>query len=134
MSPSDDLHPGLPGGRLASSRSTSRSPQESSLEQAWERFSGAGETSGISRPGIRSDTKGLGWLVLVPVACCGGPLIFAAIATAGAAAWGGIGALATITLGIAVVVVMRRRRTASCCPSTEASKGTRRATNGADRS
>src|SRR5258708_32825978 len=36
---------------------------------------------------------GLGglWLQLVPVACCGGPLLVAGLAPAGALAWGGVG-------------------------------------------
>jgi len=32
------------------------------------------------------------WPLLVPVTCCGGPLLVAGLAAAGTAAWGGLGA------------------------------------------
>jgi hypothetical protein len=42
-----------------------------------------------SRPG-GGERPGLGglWLLLVPLACCGGPLLIAGLAAAGTLAWG----------------------------------------------
>ena len=63
--------------------------------------------AGGGRPvGGRREGSGLGglWLLLVPLACCGGPLLIAALAAAGALAWGGIG------LAGAVLAIRRRRR------------------------
>jgi hypothetical protein len=78
------------GGRLAASRTDA----------------GAGE-----RPRL----GGL-WLLLVPLACCGGPLLIAALAAAGALAWGALG-LGTGVLAAAAVLVIRRSRRGSraCC-------------------
>ena len=56
---------------------------------------------------------GLGglWLLLVPVACCGGPLLVAGLAAAGALAWGGLGlALAALLMGALTVNRLHRRR------------------------
>ncbi len=60
--------------------------------------------------------KGLGWLGLlaIPVACCGGPLLVAALAAAGATAWGGLGAGAAVAVAAALLVVVRRRRAGAC--------------------
>lgn len=63
-----------------------------------------------TRPGERG---GLGWLILLPVACCAGPLVVGALAAAGAAAWGGLGAGVAV-IGLVAVFVIRRRRAASC--------------------
>jgi len=55
---------------------------------------------------------GLGglWLLLVPVACCGGPLLVAGVAAAGALAWGGLGlALAALLVGALAVIRLHRR-------------------------
>ena len=70
------------------------------------------------RPGGGSERKGLGglWLLLAPIACCGGPFLIAALAAAGALAWAGLGlaavALAAVTT---VVLIRRRRRSRACC-------------------
>jgi hypothetical protein len=77
------------GGRLAASRT------------------GAGNRE---RPGL----GGL-WLLLVPSACCGGPLLIAALAAAGALAWGGLG-LGTGVLAAVTVLVIRRSSRACCKP------------------
>src|SRR5216684_6498416 len=71
------------GGRLAASRT------------------GAGDRE---RPGL----GGL-WLLLVSLACCGGPLLIATLAAAGALAWGALG-LGTGVLAAVMVLVIRRRR------------------------
>ncbi len=56
----------------------------------------------------------LGWLfLLVPFACCGGPLVIA-VAAAGAWALGGI-AGGLLALAIAAVLIVRSRRRRACC-------------------
>ena len=54
---------------------------------------------------------GLGGLwLLVPVACCGGPLLVAGLAVAGALAWSGLGlALAALLVGTLAVIQLHRR-------------------------
>jgi hypothetical protein len=75
---------------------------------------GRGGPSGQSR-----STGGLGWLMLLPIACCGGPLLIAALAAAGAILWGSLGAGLAV---IATVVLVVRRRHRACC-LTETSTG-----------
>ena len=66
---------------------------------------------GRERPGL----GGL-WLLLVPAACCGGPLLVAGLAAAGALAWGGLGlALAVLLAGAMLVIRSRRRACAAGC-------------------
>jgi len=71
------------------------------------------------RPGTdRGERSGLGalWLLLVPLACCGGPFLIAGLATAGALAWGGLGlGTALLVAVIAMILVRRRRRSRACC-------------------
>jgi hypothetical protein len=67
------------------------------------------------------DGKGSGpsalWLLLAPVACCGGPLVIGALAAAGTLAWGALGLGVALVLAAAVSVVAgRRRRSRACCP------------------
>jgi Flp pilus assembly protein TadB len=50
------------------------------------------------------------WLALVPAACCGGPLLIAGLAAAGALAWGGLGLGLTAVLAGALLIIWRRRR------------------------
>ena len=68
---------------------------------------GGGRPAGGGRE--RSGLGGL-WLLLVPLACCGGPLLVAALAAAGALAWGRIGLAAAVLLAGAVLAISRRRR------------------------
>ena len=49
------------------------------------------------------------WL-LVPAACCGGPLLVVGLAAAGALAWGGLGLALAILLAGAMLVIRSRRR------------------------
>src|SRR5712692_10274180 len=79
------------GGRLAASRT------------------GAGDRE---RPGL----GGL-WLLLVPLACCAGPLLIAGLAAAGALAWGalGLGAGVLVAVRVLVLVIGRRRRSSRAC-------------------
>jgi len=50
------------------------------------------------------------WLLLVPAACCGGPLLVAGLAAAGALAWGGLGLALAVLLAGAMLVIRSRRR------------------------
>ena len=64
-------------------------------------------------PGCRGDNRsGLAglWLLLVPLACCGAPLLIAGLAAAGALAWGGMGLAVAVLLAAGVLVIRRRRR------------------------
>src|SRR5258708_18969817 len=70
-------------------------------------------------PGRRGDNRsGLAglWLLLVPLACCGAPLLIAGLAAAGALACGGIG-LAGAGLLAAGVLVLRPPRRACLSPA-----------------
>ena len=49
------------------------------------------------------------WLLLVPTACCGGPLLAAGLAAAGALAWGGLGLALAVLLAGAMLVIRSRR-------------------------
>ncbi len=60
---------------------------------------------GRERPGL-----GGPWLLLVPAACCGGPLLVAVLAAAGALAWGGLGLALAVLLAGAMPVIRSRRR------------------------
>jgi len=56
------------------------------------------------------------WLLLAPIACCGGPFLIAALAAAGALAWAGLGLAAAALVAVtAVVLIRRRRRSQACC-------------------
>jgi hypothetical protein len=71
---------------------------------------------GASRPGS-GERPGLGglWLLLIPLACCGGPLLIAGLAAAGALAWGAAGLGAGVLVAVTVLVIGRRRRSRACC-------------------
>lgn len=78
---------------------------------------GAGRP-GASRPGTWAGQRpGLGglWLLLVPLACCGGPLLIAALAAAGALAWGVLGLGAGLLAAVTVLVIRHRRRRSRPC-------------------
>ena len=49
------------------------------------------------------------WLLLVPLACCGGPLLITSLAAAGALAWGALGLGAGVLVAVTVLVIRRRR-------------------------
>ena len=73
---------------------------------------------GASRPGAGAGQRpGLGglWLLLVPLACCGGPLLIAALAAAGALAWGALGTGSGVLAAAMVLVIRRRRRGSRAC-------------------
>lgn len=58
-------------------------------------------------------------LVLVPLLCCGGPLLLGALATAGTATLGTVGGVAAGLIALATVGLWLRRRRragAACCP------------------
>ncbi|HEX9359438.1 MAG TPA: hypothetical protein VF933_37205 [Streptosporangiaceae bacterium] len=69
-----------------------------------------------SRPGS-GERPGLGglWLLLVPLACCGGPLLIASLAAAWALAWGALGLGAGVLVAVTVLVIRRRRRSSRAC-------------------
>lgn len=69
----------------------------------------------MTRRGRERPGPGGLWL-LVPAACCGGPLLVAGLAAAGALAWGGFGlALAVLLAGAMLVIRSRRRACAAGC-------------------
>jgi len=70
----------------------------------------ASRTDDGERPGL----GGL-WLLLVPLACCGGPLLIASLAAAGALAWGAVGLGTGVLAAVAVLVIRRRRRSSRAC-------------------
>ena len=70
------------------------------------------------RPGGGSgERSGLGglWLLLAPLACCGGPFLIAALAAAGALAWAGLGLGAAALVAVVTVVLIRRWRLSRAC-------------------
>jgi hypothetical protein len=67
-----------------------------------------------AQSGVRRGRQRVGfgrlWLLLVPAACCGGPLLVAGLAVAGALAWAGLGlALAALLAGCLAVIQLHRR-------------------------
>ncbi len=87
--------------------------------------------AGTQRPGglgLRSqapaEEKGPGAalvLLVLPVLCCGGPLIFGALAAASAATLGVVGGiLGAVLLAVAIGLIMRHRRAACCTPTEKA--------------
>lgn len=80
------------------------------------------------KPTQRDDQFGPGWLVLLlPIACCGGPLLIGAVAAAGALGWGVLGAGVAAVLTAAILVV-RRRAGRSCATAPEQMRSHRPAT------
>ena len=68
----------------------------------------------MTRRGRERPGPGGLWLLLVPAACCGGPLLVAGLAAAGALAWGGLGlALAVLLTGAMLVIRSRGRACAA---------------------
>ncbi len=76
--------------------------------------------------GPARERSGLGPIVVLlalPVLCCGGPAIVAALAAASAATLGVVGgAIGAVLLAVALGLVVRHRRRASACctPATKA--------------
>jgi len=71
--------------------------------------------TGPVAPQRKGSARSLGLLALLPIACCGLPLLLAAVAAAGTGALlgGSVGVVLLVAaVGLAVVVV--RRRNASC--------------------
>ena len=64
----------------------------------------------MTRRGRERPGPGGLWLLLVPAACCGGPLLVAGLAAAGALAWGGLGLALAVLLAGAMLVIRSRRR------------------------
>ena len=75
----------------------------------------------MTRRGRERPGPGGLWLLLVPAACCGGPLLVAGLAAAGALARGGLGlALAVLLAGAMLVIRSRRRACAAGSGGSEA--------------
>jgi hypothetical protein len=64
---------------------------------------------GGGRPGL-----GALWLLLAPLACCGGPLLIAGLASARALAWGGLGLGIAVLAAATAMLGFRRRRSRAC--------------------
>jgi hypothetical protein len=64
----------------------------------------------MTRRGRERPGPGGRWLLLVPGACCGGPLLVAGLAAAGVLAWGGLGLALAVLLAGAMLVIRSRRR------------------------
>ncbi|HCU91251.1 MAG TPA: hypothetical protein DHU96_00195 [Actinobacteria bacterium] len=105
MSHHDGHREAFTGGRAAASDARAARSQAGGEGRRALPGAGAGQ-----RPGV----GGL-WLLLVPVACCGGPLLIAALAAAGALAWGALGLGAGVLVAVAVLVIRRRRRSSRAC-------------------
>jgi hypothetical protein len=67
----------------------------------------------MTRRGRERPGPGGLWLLLVPAACCGGPLLVAGLAAAGALAWGGLGLALAVLLAGAMLVIRCRRACAA---------------------
>jgi hypothetical protein len=78
---------------------------------------GAEARSAAGWPGAGGGRSGLAglWLLLVPLACCGGPLLIAALAAARALAWGAAGLGAGVLAAVTVLVIRRSRRGSRAC-------------------
>jgi hypothetical protein len=75
-----------------------------------------GQAPSRENQGGKGSGPGALWLLLAPVACCGGPLIIGALAAAGALARGALGLGVALVVAVAVIVVAGRRRSRACCP------------------
>lgn len=111
-----DLPHLVPRGRTRISQPNDQRPARPAAEEAPLPVANATTPPGTKRRSNNEVTNGLGWIVLIPLACCAGPFIVAAIVTAGAFVWSGLGAAVTIALGVALGVVVRRRRAGHHCP------------------
>jgi len=64
----------------------------------------------------RGSSRWLGWVALLPIACCGLPLLLAAGAAAGTGALlGGAAGVVLLVAAVVLAVVTLRRRRASAC-------------------
>lgn len=70
-----------------------------------------GWPSGHPGAGCGQDGPGFGglWLLLIPAACGGGPLLAAGLAAAGALAWGGLGLTVAAILAGGLLAIRRYR-------------------------
>jgi len=101
-----DGHPGAFTGQAAAS-----DVRAALTDRGEGRLATSGTDTGAGkRPGL----GGL-WLLLVPLACCGGPLLIAALAAAGALAWGALGLGTGVLAAVTVLVIRRSRRSRRAC-------------------
>lgn len=109
----------VPGGAFGTNDASATRPV--SVDESRGRPSaasrGGGASSRAPQPAHRDDRLSAGWLMLLlPIACCGGPLVIGALATAGGLGWGALGAGAAVVLATAHVLL--RRRAGRCCDPT----------------
>lgn len=78
---------------------------------------GEGRLAASRTEAVAGERPGLGGLglLLVPLACCGGPLLIAALAAGGALAWGALGLGIGVLAAVTVLVIGRRRRSSPAC-------------------
>lgn len=131
-----ETRPARPGSdatraRITEPASVTRTPsgyerevpeQPAGTDGTWRLLDPGRDNRPLRAPGLasgaatRDDRGGFTWLLfLLPIICCGGPFIVAALAAAGALAWGGIGVGVGVAVAVALTVWARRRRTARCC-------------------
>jgi hypothetical protein len=102
----DSYQAGLTDGRAVGPYGRTAGPQTGGQHEPSAPGADGGEGSGL----------GALWLLLAPVACCGGPFLIAALAAAGALAWVGLGLGAAALVAVAALVLIRhRRRSRACC-------------------
>jgi hypothetical protein len=100
-----DGHPGAFTGQAAASDA-----RAALTDRGEGRLATSRKDTGAGGPGL----GGL-WLLLVPLACCGGPLLIAALAAAGALAWGALGLGTGVLAAVTVLVIRRSRRGSRAC-------------------
>ncbi len=70
-------------------------------------------TPGPARADAGAKPGGAAWMLLLPLLCCGGPLVLAAAVSAGALGWGALGAGIAVLIAAGLLIV-RRRAVRSC--------------------
>ena len=81
---------------------------------------GAGAGPGTRAPAERKGPGASVLLLVLPVLCCGGPAIFAALAAASAAILGVVGgAIGAVLLLVVLGLYLRHRRHGACCVPAE---------------
>ena len=105
---------------IAGSRAAGSDARAAGTEAGGEARLAASQPAAGPRPGL----GGL-WLLLVPLACCGGPLLIAGLAAAGVLALGALGLGAGVLVAVTVLVAARRRRRVRryCEPGVSAAPG-----------
>jgi hypothetical protein len=90
------------------------------------RAAGAGDRPDAPRASVNP-----AWVLLLPLLCCGGPVLLTAAVSAGALGWGALGA-GIAALVAAGVLVTRRHITRCCAPAVGDAPSQRRAARAPD--